>query len=144
MSYPFFSPVTFGGSVRVRARVEGSKGNLITNLLAGEIVTGLPCGPIAQWSECSHGLRGILGSSPSAFTSPVTFGGSVWVPAWAASRKGTALLVPAWFRADSRKNLFKQGKIVTGLPCGPTAQCTRMVCEVSWGRVQVWSCAPPM
>ena len=26
--------------------------------LAGEIVTGLPCNPIAQWLDYSHGLRG--------------------------------------------------------------------------------------
>ena len=30
----------------------------------GEHVTGILCGPIAQWSEYSHGLRGVLGSSP--------------------------------------------------------------------------------
>ena len=27
-------------------------------------VTGRPCGSVAQWSECSHGLREVLGSSP--------------------------------------------------------------------------------
>ena len=27
------------------------------------IVTGRPCGSVAQWSECSHGLREVLGSS---------------------------------------------------------------------------------
>ena len=27
-----------------------------------------------------------------------------------------------WFRAVSGTNLFKQGKIVTGLPCSPIAQ----------------------
>ena len=36
----------------------GSRTNLIKQ---GEIVTGRPCGPIAQWS---HGVRGVLGSSP--------------------------------------------------------------------------------
>ena len=36
-----------------------------TNLIKqGEIVTGRPCGPIAQWSEYSHGLPGVPGSSP--------------------------------------------------------------------------------
>ena len=30
----------------------------------GEIVTGRPCGSVAQWSECSHGMREVLGSSP--------------------------------------------------------------------------------
>ena len=36
-----------------------------TNLIKqGEIVTGRPCGSVAQWSECSHGMRGVLGSSP--------------------------------------------------------------------------------
>ena len=31
---------------------------------AGEIVAGRPCGSVAQWSECSHGMREVLGSSP--------------------------------------------------------------------------------
>ena len=36
-----------------------------TNLIEqGEIVTGRPCGSVAQWSECSHGMREVLGSSP--------------------------------------------------------------------------------
>ena len=36
-----------------------------TNLIKQrEIVTGRPCGSVAQWSECSHGLRKVLGSSP--------------------------------------------------------------------------------
>ena len=36
-----------------------------TNLIKqGEIVTGRPCGSVAQWSECSHGMREVLGSSP--------------------------------------------------------------------------------
>ena len=35
-----------------------------TNLIKqGEIVTGRPCGSVAQWSECSHGMREVLGSS---------------------------------------------------------------------------------
>ena len=37
----------------------------------------------------------------------------MWVRARAASSKETAVSsVPAWFRADSGTNLFKQGKIV--------------------------------
>ena len=36
-----------------------------TNLIEqGEIVTGRPCGSVAQWSECLHDLREVLGSSP--------------------------------------------------------------------------------
>ena len=36
-----------------------------TNLIKqGEIVTVRSCGPKAQWSNYSHGLRGVLGSSP--------------------------------------------------------------------------------
>ena len=36
-----------------------------TNLIKqGEIVTGRPCGLVAWWSECSHGMREVLGSSP--------------------------------------------------------------------------------
>ena len=42
-------------------------------------------------------------------SAPVTFDGSVWVRARAASSKGTVSLVPAWFRADSGTNLIKQG-----------------------------------
>ena len=59
------------------------------------------------------------------FTSPVTFGGSVWVRAWAASSKGTVSSVPAWFRADSGTNLIKQGEIVAGRPCGSVAQWSK-------------------
>ena len=36
-----------------------------TNLIKqGEIVTGRPYGSVAQCSECSHGVREVLGSSP--------------------------------------------------------------------------------
>ena len=38
-----------------------SRSNLIKQ---GEIVTGRPCGSVAQWSECSNGVREGLGSSP--------------------------------------------------------------------------------
>ena len=54
-----------------------------TNLIKqGENVKGRPCGSVAQLAECSHGKREALGSSPgraTIFSSPVTFGGSVWV-----------------------------------------------------------------
>ena len=45
-------------------------------------VKGRPSGSVAQLAECSHGKREALGSSPgraTIFSSPVTFGGSVWV-----------------------------------------------------------------
>ena len=60
----------------VRARAANSKGIVSlasawfqadsgTNLnKQGEIVTGRPCGSVAQWSECSHGMREVLGSIP--------------------------------------------------------------------------------
>ena len=38
-----------------------------TNLIKqGETVgqSGRPCGSVAQWSECSHGMREFLGSGP--------------------------------------------------------------------------------
>ena len=36
-----------------------------TNLIKqGENVAGRPCGSVAQWSEYSHGMREVLGSSP--------------------------------------------------------------------------------
>ena len=54
-----------------------------TNLIKqGENVKGRSCGSVAQLAECSHGKREALGSSPGRATilsSPVTFGGSVWV-----------------------------------------------------------------
>ena len=77
------------------------------------------------------------------FSSPVTFGGSVWVRARAASSKGTVSSVLAWFRADSEANLIKQGEIVTGRPCGSVAQWSesRTVCERSWVRVLAGPCA---
>ena len=67
---------------------------------AGEIIAGRPCGSVAQWSECSHGMREVrvrVPVGPCAFSSPVTFGGSVWVRAQAASSKETDSSVPAWF-----------------------------------------------
>ena len=51
---------------------------------------------------------------PHSFFLPVTFGGSVWVRARAASSRMTVSSVPAWFRADSGTNLIKQREIVTG------------------------------
>ena len=39
------------------------------------IVTGLPCVPVAQWSDYSHGLQGVMGSNLDrvmCFSSPVT------------------------------------------------------------------------
>ena len=53
----------------------------------------------------------------------MTFGGSVWVRA--ASSKGPVSSVLAWFRADAGTNLFKQGEIVAGRPCGSVAQLVR-------------------
>ena len=115
----------------VRARAASSKGTVSsipawfradsgTNLInQGDIVTDRPCGSVAQWSECSHGLRGVLGSSS---VQAMCFFSSVWVLARAASSKRTVSSVPAWFRADSGTNLIKQGKIVTGRPCGSVAQ----------------------
>ena len=39
-----------------------------TNLIKqGEIITGRPCGPMAQWSEYWHGLRGVLGLCQSGY-----------------------------------------------------------------------------
>ena len=77
--------------------------------------------------ECSHGKRETLGSSPGRaafFFRPVTFGGSVWVRARAASSNliETVSSVPAWFRADSGTNLIKQGGNVTGRSSGLVAQ----------------------
>ena len=51
-------------------------------------------------------------SGTCAISSPVTFGGSAWVHAWAASSKGTVSSVLAWFRADSGTNL-STGKLST-------------------------------
>ena len=72
---PVSYSVTFDGSVCVRARAARSKGTVSsvpawfradsgTNLIKqGEIVTDRPCGSVAQWSECSYGMREVLGSS---------------------------------------------------------------------------------
>ena len=75
--------------------------------------------------QCSHSKRDTLGLSPGLttfFSAPVTFGGTVWVRARAASSKGTVSSVPAWFRANSGTNLIKQGGNVTGRSCGSVAQ----------------------
>ena len=54
-----------------------------TNLIKQEEnVKGRSSGSVAQLAECSHCKREALGSSPgraTIFSSPVTFGGSVWV-----------------------------------------------------------------
>ena len=68
-------------------------------------VTSRSCGSVAQWSECSHGLRGVLGSN----FLPCDVWWPVWVRARAANSKGTVSSDPAWFRADSGTNLIKQG-----------------------------------
>ena len=80
-------------------------------------VTGRPCGSVAQWSECAHGMQEVLGSSPDSVSlfSPVTFGGSVWVRARAASSKWTVSSVPAWFREDSGTNLIMQRLVGSGM-----------------------------
>ena len=66
-------------------------------------------------------------------SSPVTFVYSVCVRAWAA--KGLSRR----FRADSGMNLFKQGKNVTGLPCGLIAHWSDYSHGLRW--VPVRSCA---
>ena len=68
----------------------------------------------------------------------MTFVGSVWVRARAASSKKTDSSVPAWFRADSGTNLIKQGEIVTGRPCGSVAQWS----ECSHGMREVLGSSP--
>ena len=57
----------------------------------------------------------------------------MWVRARAASGKGTVSSVPAWFRADSGTNLFKQGEIVAGRPCGLVAQLARVLARYARG-----------
>ena len=99
----------------------------------------------SQWSECSHGMREVLGSSPGRamyFFLPCDIWWPVWVRARTASNKGTVSSVPAWFREDSGTNLIKQGEIVTGRPCGSvvSGQNARTVCERSWFRVLVGPC----
>ena len=100
-------------------------------------ITGRLCGTVAQWSECSHVMREVMGRAVCFFL-PVTFGGSVWVSARAASRKGTVPSVPAWFRAYSETNLIKQGEFVTGRPCGLVAQWS----ECSHGLREVLGSSP--
>ena len=68
-----FLPCDIGGSVWVRVWLRATNGlflwfpasfraDLRTDLYKqGEIPTCLPSCPIGQWSECSHGLRGVLG-----------------------------------------------------------------------------------
>ena len=72
----FFLPCDIWWPIWVHARAASSKGTVSsvpawfradsgTNLIKqGEIVTGRPCGLVAQWSECSHGVREVLDSSP--------------------------------------------------------------------------------
>ena len=57
----------------------------------------------------------------------------MWVHAQTGSSKGTNSSVPAWLRADSGKNLIKQGEIVTGRQCGWVAQWSD--CSYGMGEV---------
>ena len=113
-----------------------------TNLIKqGEIVTGRPCGSVAQWSECSPGVRGSwvrVRVGLCLYFSPVIYGDSVWVRARAASSKETVSSVPAWFRADSGTNLIKREEIVTGRLCGSVAQWS----ECSHGMREVLGSSP--
>ena len=54
----------------------------IISILCDLNIKGRPSGSVAQVAKCSYGKREALGSSPgraTRFSSPVTFGGSVWV-----------------------------------------------------------------
>ena len=78
-----------------------------------------------------------------AFSSPVTFGDSVWVRALAASSKGTVSSVPARVRADSGTNLIMQRLVGSGK--GPSrfgdesnyaaSRRFRQGSEQIWGRI---------
>ena len=68
LGHVLFPPVTFSGSVWVHARAVSCKRPVSSvpawfeadsgmNLIKqGEIVTDGPCGSVAQWSECTHGM----------------------------------------------------------------------------------------
>ena len=63
-------------------------------------VIGRPCGSVAPWSECLHGMREILCLSPRRamcfFLSRIRW--PVWGCALAANSEGTVSLVPVRFR----------------------------------------------
>ena len=86
-------------------------------------------------------MREVLGSRPGramCFLPPCDIWWSMLVLAEDASSKGTVWSVPAWFRADSRTNLIKQGEIVTGRPCGSGTQCS----ECSHGMREIPGSSP--
>ena len=91
---------------------------------------------VLAWYARGPGFESPIG--PCAFSSPVRFGGSVWVRARAASSKWTVSSVSAWFRADSGTNLINQGEIVTGRSCGSVAQWS----ECSHGMREVLGSSP--
>ena len=106
-------------------------------------VTGRPRGSVAQWSECLHGLRGVLGSSPGramCFFLPCDIWWLSVGPCSGCEQQMSRNVssVPAWFRADSGTNLIKQGEIVTGRPCGSVAQWS----ECSHGMREVLGTSP--
>ena len=81
-------------------------------------------------------MREVLGSDPGramCFFLSCDIWWPVWVRARAASSKGTVSSVPAWFRGDSGTNLFKQGEIVAGRPCGSVAQLARVLARYARG-----------
>ena len=74
-------------------------------------VKGRPNCSVAQLVECSQGNREALGSSlgrDTIFSSPLTFGGSVWVRDFGNEHQKVHVSL---FWADSGTNLIKQGKM---------------------------------
>ena len=65
---------------------------------------------------------GFESRSDRAFSSSVTFVALCGFVLGLRAAKGLSRWFPAWFLADSRTNLFKQGGNDTGLPCGQIAQ----------------------
>ena len=77
-------------------------------------VAGRPCGSVAQLARVLAQYArgpGFVSRWGHVLFLPVTFGGSLWVCARAASSKDTVSSVPAQFQADSGTNLFKQWKL---------------------------------
>ena len=91
----------------------------------GEHVTGILCGPIAQWSEYSHGLRGVLGSSPGRVMYCFLPCDSWWLsvgPCSGCEQQRDCLVGSGMAPSSLGDESIQAGELVTGLLCGPIAQ----------------------
>ena len=97
---------------------------------------------VSSVGKCSHSEREAMGSSPgrvTIFSSPVTFGGSVWVRGY--DNEHQKVYVSLFLRCSEQiwaRILLSRGGNVKGRPSGPLAQ----LAECSHGKRQALDLSP--